>query len=281
MAIDQEDTNEAIAAGNRLMGRSSSPSSPKMCECLDHCRLQPGRKCAGILVTHRSDGAIVESPSSPKCTRCGFEQKEHAYNGACYGLCGEFVATPEAPGDVAEIVPDRGTIASLIRERFDPCPDLGQASYKAFEDSWNDGAEEIADAILALMSSPMTIEALADKLEAVSSLGGYIMESKEAAQIVTALRSISSLSAETASTDAAKTCNSYLERALAAEYELDKAVSEITRLSAATAQEAVAWRIKNDFGHWHPTCNKALADTWRDIEKMDVQPLYLSAVGGS
>jgi hypothetical protein len=44
----------------------------------------------------------------------------------------------------------------------------------------------------------MTIEALADKLEAVSSLGGYIMESKEAAQIVTALRSISSLSAATA-----------------------------------------------------------------------------------
>jgi hypothetical protein len=43
----------------------------------------------------------------------------------------------------------------------------------------------------------MTIEALADKLEAVSSLGGYIMESKEAAQIVTALRSISSLSAAT------------------------------------------------------------------------------------
>jgi hypothetical protein len=61
---------------------------------------------------------------------------------------------PEAPGDVAEIVPDRGTIASLIRERFDPCPDLGQASYKAFEDSWNDGAEEIADAILALMPAP-------------------------------------------------------------------------------------------------------------------------------
>jgi hypothetical protein len=179
------------------LGYGPSPSSPKMCECLDHCRLQPGRKCAGLLVTHRSDGAIVESPSSPKCTRCGFEQKEHAYNGACYGLCGEFVATPEAPGDVAEIVPDRGTIASLIRERFDPCPDLGQASYKAFEDSWNDGAEEIADAILALMSSPMTIEALADKLEAVSSLGGYIMESKEAAQIVTALRSISSLSAAT------------------------------------------------------------------------------------
>jgi hypothetical protein len=162
------------------------------CECLDHCRMQPGRQCVGLQVAHRSDGSMAESPSNP-----------------------------------------------------------------------------------------MTIEALADKLEAVSSLGGYIMESKEAAQIVTALRSISSLSAETASTDAAKTCNSYLERALAAEYELDKAVSEITRLSAATAQEAVAWRIKNDFGHWHPTCNKALADTWRDIEKMDVQPLYLSAVGGS
>jgi hypothetical protein len=141
---------------------------------------------------------------------------------------------------------------NLIRNEYDPKPNLGRGSYLAFDSEWDDGAGRIADAIIANKtlllrrrsedasspSSSMTIEALADKLEAVSSLGGYIMESKEAAQIVTALRSISSLSAEIASTDAAKTCNSYLERALAAEYELDKAVSEITRLSAATARAA-------------------------------------------
>jgi hypothetical protein len=100
---------------------------------------------------------------------------------------------------------------NLIRNEYDPMPDLGRANYSAFESGWDDGAGRIADAIIANKtlllrrrsedasspSSSMTIEALADKLEAVSSLGGYIMESKEAAQIVTALRSISSLSAAT------------------------------------------------------------------------------------
>jgi hypothetical protein len=27
-----------------------------------------------------------------KCVRCGYPEKEHSYNGACYGLCGKFVA---------------------------------------------------------------------------------------------------------------------------------------------------------------------------------------------
>lgn len=41
--------------------------------------------------------------------------------------------------------------------------------------------------------------------------------------------------------------------------------------------QAVAWRVLNDFGHWYITQDKALADTYRDTEKKDVQPLYLAA----
>ena len=44
---------------------------------------------------------------------------------------------------------------------------------------------------------------------------------------------------------------------------------------AQSAQEPVAWRVKNDFGHWYVTQDKALADTYRDVEKKDVQPLYV------
>jgi hypothetical protein len=50
----------------------------------------------------------------------------------------------------------------------------------------------------------------------------------------------------------------------------------LSRGSAQTQQEPVAWRVKNDFGHWYITQDKALADTYRDIEGKDVQPLYLS-----
>jgi hypothetical protein len=190
MAIDQEDINEAVAAGNRLMGRSSSSSSPMTIEALAD-KLEAVSSLGGYIMESKEAAQIVTALRSISSLSAELEYANRLL---------ESVPVVEAPGDVAEIVPDRGTIASLIRERFDPCPDLGQASYKAFEDSWNDGAEEIADAILALMPAPS--------------------------------------SAETASTDAAKTCNSYLERALAAEYELDKAVSEITRLSAATARAA-------------------------------------------
>jgi hypothetical protein len=49
---------------------------------------------------------------------------------------------------------------------------------------------------------------------------------------------------------------------------------------AATAREPVAWRAKNDYGHWHATVDRALADTWRDTEKFDVQPLYVDAAQG-
>lgn len=30
------------------------------------------------------------------CLRCRFERHEHAYNGACYGLCGEFIDSANA-----------------------------------------------------------------------------------------------------------------------------------------------------------------------------------------
>jgi hypothetical protein len=42
----------------------------------------------------------------------------------------------------------------------------------------------------------------------------------------------------------------------------------------AVGGEPVAWRTKNDFGHWHVTQNCALAETWRETEKLEVQPLY-------
>lgn len=36
----------------------------------------------------RSKGQVM---TTDKCAKCGFPGKEHGYNGACYGLCGEFV----------------------------------------------------------------------------------------------------------------------------------------------------------------------------------------------
>jgi hypothetical protein len=43
---------------------------------------------------------------------------------------------------------------------------------------------------------------------------------------------------------------------------------------AQAAAEPVAWRVKNDFGHWYVTQHKDLADTWRDFEGYEVQDLY-------
>lgn len=44
----------------------------------------------------------------------------------------------------------------------------------------------------------------------------------------------------------------------------------------SAASEPVAWRVKNDYGHWYITQDESLANTYRDIEKVDVQPLYLA-----
>lgn len=32
-----------------------------------------------------------------KCAKCGFSKSEHSYNGACYGVCGEFVSLVVSP----------------------------------------------------------------------------------------------------------------------------------------------------------------------------------------
>ena len=34
---------------------------------------------------------MIRPSSSPLCARCGYPRSEHHYNGACYGLCGEFI----------------------------------------------------------------------------------------------------------------------------------------------------------------------------------------------
>ena len=44
--------------------------------------------------------------------------------------------------------------------------------------------------------------------------------------------------------------------------------------AAASTVEPVAWRTRNDYGNWCITQNGALAATWRDIEKLTVEPLY-------
>lgn len=44
---------------------------------------------------------------------------------------------------------EREEIMELIRNDYDPAPNLGKGSYPAFESEWDDGAGRIADAILA------------------------------------------------------------------------------------------------------------------------------------
>lgn len=39
-------------------------------------------------------------------------------------------------------------------------------------------------------------------------------------------------------------------------------------------EQPVAWRARNDFGHWAITQDQALAETWRDTEGYVVEPLY-------
>lgn len=44
---------------------------------------------------------------------------------------------------------EREEWVELIRNEYDPKPDLGRASYPAFDSEWDDGAGRIADAIIA------------------------------------------------------------------------------------------------------------------------------------
>lgn len=47
-------------------------------------------------------------------------------------------------------------------------------------------------------------------------------------------------------------------------------------LQAARRAEPVAWRVRNDAGHWCYTDNVQASITWSDFEKLDVRPLYAS-----
>lgn len=55
---------------------------------------------------------------------------------------------------------------------------------------------------------------------------------------------------------------------------LEQRASALRRIAAAGEQKPVAWRVKNDFGHWYVTADVALASTWQNIEKYDVQALF-------
>jgi hypothetical protein len=39
-----------------------------------------------------------EIPIADRCVACGWDRKEHSYNGACYGLCGEFHPSDKSQG---------------------------------------------------------------------------------------------------------------------------------------------------------------------------------------
>lgn len=50
---------------------------------------------------------------------------------------------------VGDEMSEREEWMTLIRNEYDPKPDLGLAAYPAFDSEWDDGAGRIADAILA------------------------------------------------------------------------------------------------------------------------------------
>lgn len=51
-------------------------------------------------------------------------------------------------------------------------------------------------------------------------------------------------------------------------------IADLEARAEASKAEAVAWMVRNDHGYWYSTVNKALADTWRNPEGLDVVPLY-------
>ena len=56
------------------------------------------------------------------CSKCGLPEAEHSYNGACYGVCGQF--TPRTDGDDGELVKDLEEWAESLRMAF-KAGDLG------------------------------------------------------------------------------------------------------------------------------------------------------------
>jgi hypothetical protein len=79
-------------------------------------------------------------------------------------------------------VSEREEWMTLIRNEYDPMPDLGKGNYKAFEDSWDDGAGRIADAILA--DKTLLSRKHADELRGLQNVGSDPLVSDESTQDV-------------------------------------------------------------------------------------------------
>lgn len=60
---------------------------------------------------------------------------------------------------------EREELINLIRDEYDPRPNLGRGDYPAF--GWDDGAGRIADAILA--DKVLALRAAADRIEALEA----------------------------------------------------------------------------------------------------------------
>jgi hypothetical protein len=54
----------------------------------EYAFIQPlNRERLSVLIRN---GKEMKAPDD-KCAACGLERREHSYNGACYGLCGDFI----------------------------------------------------------------------------------------------------------------------------------------------------------------------------------------------
>jgi hypothetical protein len=51
----------------------------------------PRARGGNIRARLRAAGVVFPGdPTVDRCSNCGYPQREHSYNGACYGLCGQF-----------------------------------------------------------------------------------------------------------------------------------------------------------------------------------------------
>ena len=65
-------------------------------------------------------GSIPAERTNLPCAKCGYPKKEHSYNGACYGLCGEWTPNPERTNRQRE----------YMKSRKEICKYLGAKGYK-------------------------------------------------------------------------------------------------------------------------------------------------------
>ncbi len=63
----------------------------------------------------RALGSDSSTQRADACARCGFPRKEHSYNGACYGLCGEFVAASGPQSQTSRADPERAADGNTYR----------------------------------------------------------------------------------------------------------------------------------------------------------------------